>query len=170
MPTGPGATAKPRNGWCWVKASVHQLYWDCRASDTAAEFLALHLDEAAVSSLPSLIGDIGELERIDLHGYAGVVLTKELTLDDTSAKQLMQYRMQGTRIYGLSDFYESSGTRCRCCISTRDGLCFPRGSDLLHNPIGMRIKRMLDVVFASMALVAALPLYPLARTAYGSFG
>ena len=137
--------------------SVHQLYRDCRASDTAAEFLALHLDEAAVSSLPSPIGDIGELERIDLHGYAGVVLTKELTLDDTLAKQLMQYRMQGTRIYGLSDFYESLWHKVPVLHLHQGWFVFSQGFDLLHNPIGMRIKRMLDVVFASMALVVMLP-------------
>lgn len=138
--------------------SVHQLYRDCHASDTAAEFLALYTSEPAVSGLPSPIGDISDLDRIDLRSYAGVVLTKELTLDDALAKRLMRYRMQGTRIYGLSDFYESLWHKVPVLHLHQGWFVFSHGFDLLHNPIGMRIKRMLDVVFASLGLVVALPL------------
>jgi exopolysaccharide biosynthesis polyprenyl glycosylphosphotransferase len=138
--------------------SVHQLYRDCRVSGTAAEFLALRADEPAVSGLPSTIGDLGDLDRMDLHNYAGVVLPKELTLDDMLAKRLMRFRMRGTRIYGLSDFYESFWQKVPVLHLHQGWFVFSQGFDLLHNPIGMRIKRMLDVVFASLGLIVALPL------------
>jgi len=138
--------------------SVHQLYRDCRAFNTKTEFLALRPGEPADPELPAPIGDIGDLGYIDLHGYAGIVLTKELILDDALTKLLMQYRMQGMRIYGLSDFYESLWHKVPVLHLHQGWFVFSHGFDLLHNPIGMRIKRMLDVVFACAGLVATLPL------------
>ena len=69
----------------------------------------------------------------------------------------MNLRLHGMRIYDISDFYESLWHKVPVLHLNRGWFVFSHGFDLLHNPIGMRIKRVLDVSIALLVLVAALP-------------
>ena len=142
-----------------IGETVEQLYQDYRRSETSGmlEFLAQDAEQARASRFPATVGVIDDLEKLDLKSYAGILVTQELALNDSLVKQLMNLRLHGMRIYDISDFYESLWHKVPVLHLNRGWFVFSHGFDLLHNPIGMRIKRVLDVSIALLVLVAALP-------------
>ncbi len=157
-------TQRYRSGVKWLVLglgeSIQQLYKDYLASGAAGtiEFLAHEPAEAQDARLPGVLGTIGDIGRLDLQSYAGVILTQGTVLSDSLAKRLMNLRMHGVRIYDISDYYESLWHKVPVLHLNQGWFVFSQGFDLLHNPIGMRVKRVLDIVVASLGLVVALPL------------
>lgn len=150
-----------------VGESVDRLHKDFQASGIGGtvEFLACDTDELNSSSLPGILGIIDDIGRLNLQSYTGIVLTRANILGDVLAKQLMDLRLRGMRIYDISDFYESVWHKVPVLHLKEGWFVFSRGFDLLHNPIGMRMKRVLDVALAALGLAAALPLILVAAVA-----
>lgn len=140
--------------------NVQRLYRDFHASGTAGtlEFVAADAGGVQQASLPGILGTIGDIDQFDLNTYVGIVLTQEIELTDALTKRLMELRLHGVRVYDFSDFYECLWHKVPVMHLSSGWFVFSRGFDLLHNPIGMRVKRVLDIMFAALALVAALPL------------
>jgi lipopolysaccharide/colanic/teichoic acid biosynthesis glycosyltransferase len=72
--------------------------------------------------------------------------------------QLMHLRFSGVRVYGIADFYEQMWFKVPVLHTRHGWLVFAHGFDLLHNPLGLRIKRLLDAILAMVLLVVTLPL------------
>jgi exopolysaccharide biosynthesis polyprenyl glycosylphosphotransferase len=73
----------------------------------------------------------------------------------------MNLRFSGVRVYGIADFYEQMWFKVPVMHTRRGWLVFAHGFDLLHNPLGLRIKRLSDVVLALALLLATLPVMAL---------
>ncbi len=147
--------------------SVNQLYRDFQASGIGGtvEFLARDAGELNTSPLPGILGVVDDIDRVNLLSYTGIVLTRANILSDALAKQLMDLRMRGMWIYDISDFYEGVWHKVPVLHLKEGWFVFSRGFDLLHNPIGMRMKRVLDVAIAAVGLVVATPLVLIAAIA-----
>ncbi len=119
------------------------------------------LDEPAVprdGRIPAPIGEASELERIATQPWNGIVVALSSPAHEGLVEQLMRVRFAGTRVFDLADFYEQHWFKVPV-LHTREGwLVFAHGFDLLHNALGLRLKRMLDGMFALVLLVLALPI------------
>jgi len=66
----------------------------------------------------------------------------------------MNLRFSGVRVYGIADFYEKMWFKVPVLHTRRGWLVFAHGFDCCHNPLGLRIKRLSDVVLAIALLLA----------------
>jgi exopolysaccharide biosynthesis polyprenyl glycosylphosphotransferase len=109
----------------------------------------------------SLIGDLSALESILHKGWTGVIVASEEPLPDRVINLLMSRRLRGMRVLDLTDFYENFLSKVPI-LHLQDGwFALSHGFDLLHHNVELRIKRIMDVVFALVLFVVLLPLMAL---------
>jgi exopolysaccharide biosynthesis polyprenyl glycosylphosphotransferase len=93
---------------------------------------------------------------------SGVIVTSLEQVPDQLVARLMDIRIHGTRIYRLSDFYEQYLSRVPIFHLSPQWLTTAHGFELIHNRIGLRFKRYVDVLIALLASLIALPLMVIA--------
>jgi exopolysaccharide biosynthesis polyprenyl glycosylphosphotransferase len=105
----------------------------------------------------SIIGQVGDLERMLDQAWTGVIVASEAPLPDHVINRLMSRRLRGLRVFDLTDFYESFLSKVPV-LHLQDGwFALSHGFDLLHHNIELRIKRVMDLVFALALLVVLMP-------------
>jgi len=165
----------------WLHEQAEQIRWlvigtgeqalglreDFVRSKTRGEmrFLAERADPNGAASELAPVGTLDDLERVAADPWSGVVVALTDPAPEPLVHQLMNLRFSGVRVYGIADFYEQMWFKVPVLHTRRGWLIFGHGFDLLHNPLGLRIKRLLDVFFALALLVVALPVMALAALA-----
>jgi exopolysaccharide biosynthesis polyprenyl glycosylphosphotransferase len=161
----------------WVQEQSEQIRWlvigtgeqalglreDFIRSKTQGEmlFLADHPDAGEAPGKLAPIGTLDDLERVAAEPWSGVVVALTDPAPEPLVHQLMNLRFSGVRVYGIADFYEQMWFKVPVMHTRRGWLVFAHGFDLLHNPLGLRIKRLSDVVLALALLLATLPVMAL---------
>ena len=103
-------------------------------------------------------GDWDDLEEVlAREDFAGVIIATPDTLPETLINQMMEIRINGLRIFRLSDFYEQYLARLPIFHLNQHWLATAHGFELIHNPIGLRFKRYIDLV---IGLIGGLILFP----------
>ena len=162
----------------WVHEQAEQIRWlvigtgeqalslreDFIRSKTQGEmlFLADRPDAREASSELAPIGSLDDLERVAAEPWSGVIVALTDPAPESLVHQLMVLRFSGIRVYGIADFYEQMWFKVPVMHTRRGWLVFAHGFDLLHNPLGLRIKRLLDIFFAVALVLAAFPVMILA--------
>lgn len=162
----------------WVHEQAEQIRWlvigtgeqalslreDFIRSKTQGEmlFLAERPDAREASSELSPIGSLEDLERVADEPWSGVIVALSDPAPESLVHQLMVLRFSGVRVYGIADFYEQMWFKVPVMHTRRGWLVFAHGFELLHNPLGLRIKRLLDIFFAAALVLAAFPVMVLA--------
>jgi len=157
----------------WVHEQAEQIRWlvigtgeqalslreDFVRSKTPGEmrFLADRADANGAASELAPMGTLDDLERVAAEPWSGVVVALTDAAPEPLVHQLMNLRFSGVRVYGIADFYEQMWFKVPVLHTRRGWLVFGHGFDLLHNPLGLRIKRLLDVFFALALLLVASP-------------
>jgi exopolysaccharide biosynthesis polyprenyl glycosylphosphotransferase len=138
------------------------LHADFEHSQSQGELLFLDEQSGRPSAeLPAPAGTLDDLERVAKDVISGVVIALPEAVPEPLVHRLMTLRFSGVRVYGLADFYEQLWFKVPV-LHTRGGwLLFAHGFDLLHNPLGLRVKRLLDVIFALTLLVGTSPVMAL---------
>jgi exopolysaccharide biosynthesis polyprenyl glycosylphosphotransferase len=133
---------------------------DFARASTQGELRFLADDESANGAPPALApaGNIGDLEKLAAEPWSGVIVALTGPVPERLVHQLMELRFSGVRVYGISDFYEQMWFKVPVLHTRRGWLVFAHGFDLLHNPLGLRIKRLTDVLLALALLLVATPL------------
>ncbi len=103
-------------------------------------------------------GDWNNLTELLKRPWSGVVIENNARLPEHTGKLLMNARIQGQRIMDLSEFYENILYKIPLYYIKDGWITMAHGFDLLHNPIGLRAKRVCDFVFSILFLIAAAPL------------
>jgi exopolysaccharide biosynthesis polyprenyl glycosylphosphotransferase len=136
------------------------LYEDFVRSGMQGEMMFIRDDESpqGESTLLASLGGLEDLERIGAGPWSGVIVATAEPVPESLVYRLMALRFRGVRVYGLADFYEQLWFKVPV-LHTRGGwLVFAHGFDLLHNPLGLRIKRLVDIALAMSLLILASPL------------
>lgn len=87
-----------------------------------------------------------------------MIVVSRSSLPPELVDQLLKIKFGGTRIYDINDFYEKFLSRLPVFNLDQNWIAMSHGFDLIHNPMGLRLKRYLDV---SIALILAVLLLPL---------
>lgn len=103
-------------------------------------------------------GELSSLESRAREGWSGVIVALAGAVPESLVHHLMRLRFSGVRVYSLADFYEQLWFKVPVFHTGGGWLVFAHGFDLLHNPLGLRVKRLLDIVFAVSLLLVAAPL------------
>jgi exopolysaccharide biosynthesis polyprenyl glycosylphosphotransferase len=117
--------------------------------------------DAAPADLP-VAGGLADLARVAAEHWSGVVVALTDPAPEDLVHQLMHLRFSGVRVYSISDFYEQLWFKVPVLHTRHGWLVFSQGFDLLHNPLGLRIKRLTDFALALCLLVVTLPVMLLA--------
>ncbi|HRK08361.1 MAG TPA: sugar transferase [Pseudobdellovibrionaceae bacterium] len=105
-----------------------------------------------------------QLPQISPHEIAGLVVAvrsstaREISLSESMLDRLMRARLQGVRVLDLADFYENVWRKVPVFYLERGWFALSGGFQLLHNPMGFRLKRLMDLALASLLLVIAVPI------------
>jgi exopolysaccharide biosynthesis polyprenyl glycosylphosphotransferase len=120
-------------------------------------FLAERSDTEQVPEDLRPAGRLEDLGAFAAEPWSGVIVALSDAAPETLVHQLMELRFSGVRVYDIADFYEQLWFKVPVLHTRQGWLVFAHGFDLLHNPLGLRLKRLLDVLFAFGLLVVAFP-------------
>jgi exopolysaccharide biosynthesis polyprenyl glycosylphosphotransferase len=157
----------------WMREQSERIRWlvigtgeqalslreDFARSNTQGElqFLANGQSAGGASALAA-VGNLDDLERRAHEPWSGVIVALTEPVPERLVHQLMALRFSGVRVYGIADFYEQMWFKVPVLHTKQGWLVFAHGFDLLHNPLGLRIKRLTDVMLALALLLIASPL------------
>lgn len=142
----------------------HQLWNDFRESGADGRLVVLARDEAEKagaerSGVIPVAGTLSDLDQRNWSDYSGVILALNPPLTDDLVKKLMHMRFQGLSVYDLTDFYEHFWSKVPVMHLRSGWLVFAHGFDLIQNPLGLRLKRILDILFALLLLILLSPVF-----------
>lgn len=100
--------------------------------------------------------DLGAVIRDEQ--ITGIILTTN-DLPSNLINHLMNIRINGIRVHSLNDFYEQYLSRVPVFHLDQNWIATTRGFDLIHNPLGLRFKRYIDIFAALVGLVVGLPIF-----------
>jgi exopolysaccharide biosynthesis polyprenyl glycosylphosphotransferase len=104
-------------------------------------------------------GDWDDLSNILLaNQVAGIIVVAPEKVSPAKIEQLIKARISGMRVYTISDFYEKFLTRVPVFHLSPQWLATTNGFELIHNPLGLRFKRYLDVAVAIIFGSVILPI------------
>ncbi len=131
---------------CKQKFSDMKLHWvDADGIDTDG------MDDEG--SEPSILSDI----NVRTPHRHGVIFSIHSQLSPQLASRLMSLRFTGMPVLTLTEFYEQYWLKVPV-LHLKDGwFVQTRGFNLVHDHIGLRVKRMLDLLISVIGGVIALP-------------
>lgn len=135
---------------------------DIAAVDSIGEATILVSDLEKTESLPLEIGRMVKgsfttFRDVVNKKWSGIVIATEGKLPDDILRRIMEKRLSGTRIYDLTDFYETYLEKIPVMQLRDNWFALSHGFDLLHHNMQLRIKRLLDVALAVILLVVTSP-------------
>lgn len=72
--------------------------------------------------------------------------------------QMMKARFDGKEILNLSQFFEEIEKKVPVDFLSQEWFIFEKGFELFHNPLGLRVKRILDLILALILLFFTWPI------------
>lgn len=127
------------------------------------------LTEAGTSPdtpLSPVVGEWPDIQQELKNDYAGVVVAlNEPDLWRSRADLFMQARFAGARIVDVSSFYEATFQKVPVFYLNPDYFFVGDGFRLLANPVGIRLKRLVDIVLSLILFLFSWPLMIIAAFA-----
>ena len=99
-----------------------------------------------------------DLPQWTQQAWSGVIVATPMELSDIQREQLMQLRLAGVPIYGIPDICESLWYKLPSSLLQDNWLVFSAGYHLTSSSISQKIKRVTDIILASLLFVGLLPL------------
>jgi sugar transferase (PEP-CTERM system associated) len=160
----------------WFRSQRSQITWIVLADGDISQFIqhfrslyqverlllltppgeeAIPVDDDAIETA----GSWDDLESImgDRH-ISGIIVAAPDHTPEALIDRLMAIRIAGVRIYTLSDFYEKYLSRLPVFYLNQQWIAMAHGFELIHNPIGLRFKRYIDIMIALVGGLLAMPL------------
>lgn len=106
----------------------------------------------------AMMGSLNELPLWAVQTWSGVVVAPQLELSDQQVEALMKLRLQGTPIYKLPNFYEVLWQKLPPVLLQDTWFAFGGGFHIFANRTSLKIKRLIDLITASLLLVVLSPL------------
>jgi len=103
-----------------------------------------------------------DLERYAKEPWSGIIVCAGNQLTEPLVEALMDFRLRGVRVVDLADFYERTWSKVPVFYLQRSWFAMAQGFQLLHNPIGLRLKRIFDVIGSTILMILVAPIVLLA--------
>ena len=104
------------------------------------------------------LGCLNHLPSLNQQNWSGIIIANDSDLSQVSCKQLLQMRLQGSRIHKLLDSYENLFYKIPSSLLNDNELVFSQGLNILAAGIHLKLKRIVDVAVAIFLLIALFPL------------
>ena len=96
--------------------------------------------------------------NIEKNNYIGLIVGESALQNSFLIKKLMVLRLGGMRIFNMQDFFEDAWQKVPIIELKDQWFVMGNGFKLLHNPVELKIKRILDIAFSLAAFILAMPL------------
>ncbi|MEX2489456.1 MAG: exopolysaccharide biosynthesis polyprenyl glycosylphosphotransferase [Pseudomonadales bacterium] len=149
-----------RIGWLVIAdKDMGSFVQDFRSQYKYEQLLVLTPPNQSIDeSQATLAGTWDDLDRVLTENkITGIIVGAPDHLPEELVDRLMRIRIKGLRIYRLSDFYEQYLARLPVFHLNQTWIAMAHGFELIHNPIGLRFKRYVDILIALLAGVVLLP-------------
>lgn len=103
-------------------------------------------------------GEPGQLSSINTDGVTNTVIATEHEFSDKDISVLMKLRASGASVHNLTAIYEEYQSKVPILHLKHGWFINSSGFYLLQNATGLKIKRLLDLLFSVFLLVLTLPL------------
>ena len=145
-----------------VDNDLEQFLFDFRSEYSHEKLLLLSENEIVVPTSDSeteVVGQWKDLSRVMAqYPVSGIIITSTETVPEILVNELMRIRINGTRIFRLSDFYEKYLSRLPIFHLNQQWLATAHGFELIHSIIGLRFKRYIDVLIAISGAFFTMPI------------
>lgn len=141
-----------------VGEQAMQLQEDFSTAKATGELWYLQDSEDGAHVGSRIVGVIDALDEVGKRDWAGIIVALNPPISQSVIQGLMRLRFSGTRVHDLSDFYERYWFKVPVLHTQRGWMVFSQGFELLHNTLGLRLKRLLDLFFAVTLSVLVLPI------------
>ena len=141
----------------WVREQAERIRWLVIGTGEQAQGLREDFEKSSTQGELVVVDEAEFEKRADDALWSGVVVALTEPASEPLVHQLMGLRFRGVRVYGIADFYEQMWFKVPVLHTKHGWLVFAHGFDLLHNPLGLRIKRLTDILLALKLLVLTLP-------------
>jgi sugar transferase (PEP-CTERM system associated) len=135
-----------------------RLREDFAASKARGELRYLKDLEDSAYVEEGLVGTIDLLDEVGKQGWTGIIVALNPPISQSVIQALMRLRFSGTPVYDLADFYERYWFKVPVLHTQRGWMVFSQGFELLHNTVGLRLKRLLDLLFSITLSVVVFPI------------
>ncbi len=165
--------------WQWFHARATKAEWLILATEASIDLLlkeaekyawkgkyffltaeGLKTQKSAHSQVHfDLLGNWDELGKNLQRSWTGVVVAVPLRdLPSHLGSILMKARLSGQSVIEISEFFEQTFRKIPVDFLGPEWFIFEKGFELLHNPLGLRIKRLFDLLWATTLLLITWPL------------
>ncbi len=158
----------------WIRTNVQQSRWlILGASENSNEFVGdfqartplgrlvvltdLEKCQSPIYKNVHCVGSISDLPCWVSQPWSGVLVENKLELSDDQVRQLMQMRLKGVSVYKLPDFYESLWYKLPSSLLHDNWFAYSVGFNLVQGRIDSKIKRVVDIIAATILLVVLSP-------------
>lgn len=169
LPVAFIAQAAWSSGWRlylgrWVREQSDRIRWLIIGNNDQVQSLRADFERSRTHGELAFLDnpDAEMLKAAAAETWSGVVVALNDPAPEPFVHQLMHLRFSGVRVFGISDFYEQLWFKVPVLHTKHGWLVFAHGFDLLHNPLGLRIKRLMDIFLSLALLVPAIPVMALA--------
>ncbi|OFZ51850.1 MAG: hypothetical protein A2381_00915 [Bdellovibrionales bacterium RIFOXYB1_FULL_37_110] len=100
---------------------------------------------------------VAKLTGLQKKDVGGIVILDSLKLSPLIEKELMRLKFSGIRILTLTQFYEKMLFKIPLSAIHDFWFTTAEGFDLISNHLGLRIKRILDIIWAILIIALFLP-------------
>ncbi|MEA5566425.1 sugar transferase [Anabaena sp. UHCC 0399] len=104
------------------------------------------------------VTNLYDLPQWTQQAWSGVVVATPTELSDIQVQQLMQLRLAGVPIYGIPDICENLWYKLPSSLLQDNWLVFSSGYHLTSSSISQKIKRVTDIILASLLFLGLFPL------------
>lgn len=159
----------------WMKANRSLIEWLVLINESNMQYFISHFrstykqetllflvqesnDKRELDDQTRIIGNWDQLNSaVRNNNVAGVIVVSRNSLPANLVNRLMRIRIQGIRVYDLNDFYEKFLSCLPVFNLDQNWIAMSHGFDLIHNPIGLRFKRYLDILISLLLGTSLLP-------------
>jgi len=160
----------------WMKANRSQIKWLVLINESNMHYFIDHFrssykeetllflvqesdERKELDDQTRIIGNWDQLNSAVRNNQVdGVIVVSRNSLPGSLVNRLMRIRIDGIRVYDLNDFYEKFLSRLPVFNLDQNWIAMSHGFDLIHNPIGLRFKRYLDILLSLLLGATLIPL------------
>lgn len=161
---------RERATWLFV-GTIEKLIYFLKDYHIDANELVILLDDIEnKEQLPekyqkSISGETSELSTLKAKRITGIIVASDYTFTEKEVSALMDYRASGASLHDFTAFYEQFQSKVPVLHLKHGWFVQGSGFYLLQNAIGLKLKRLLDLLLAVILLVVLLPVFLLTAIA-----
>jgi len=103
-------------------------------------------------------GRVTQLASADLHGITDVIVATDHSFTDIEISTLMKIRASGAGVFDFTAFYEQYQSKVPVVHLKHGWFVQGGGFYLLQNKIGLKIKRIIDILLSAVSILILSPL------------